>query len=176
MLAAQVLVLNLNYEPLNVCQARRALVLLERGKAEVVEHAAAFIRSATRVFRIPSVIRLLYLVRRPRFFRRKLSRREIFLRDRYTCQYCGAQARELTLDHVVPRHMGGRHDWENLVSACVRCNHHKAGRTPQEARMHLPRPPAAPRPTPYQMIYQHLRGQEAWRKFVPGWERAQVAS
>ncbi|MSQ33707.1 MAG: HNH endonuclease [Dehalococcoidia bacterium] len=171
MLQAQVLVLNLNYEPLNVCKARRALILLERGKAEVVENATTIIRSATRVFRIPSVIRLLYLIKRPRLFRRKLSRREIFLRDGYACQYCGVQNRELTLDHVIPRHMGGPHDWENLVSACVPCNHRKAGLTPQQARMRLRRSPSAPRATPYQLIYQYLRAQEDWRKFVPGWER-----
>lgn len=171
MLNSQVLVLNLNYEPLNICKARRAFSLLERGKAEVVEHAFAIVRSATKVFRIPSIIRLLYLVKRPRLFRRKLSRREIFLRDNFTCQYCGVKSKALTLDHVVPRHVGGPHDWENLVSACEKCNHHKAGRTPQQAHMRLLRSPAAPRPTPYQMIYQYLRAQEAWRKFVPGWER-----
>jgi hypothetical protein len=73
----------------------------------------------------------------------RLSRREIFSRDRYLCQYCGKQTRDLTLDHVLPRHRGGRHEWENLVSACKTCNHRKAGRTPHEANMRLAREPFA---------------------------------
>ena len=171
MTETNVLVLNLNYEPLNVCKARRALVLLQKGKAEVIEHASAVLRSASRVFRLPSVIRLLHLVKRPRLFQRKLSRREVFLRDNYTCQYCGTQGRELTLDHVIPRRMGGPHSWDNLVSACMSCNHRKAGRTPQQAHMRLRRAPFAPRATPYQQFVHFLRAQEDWRKFVPGWER-----
>jgi 5-methylcytosine-specific restriction endonuclease McrA len=113
---------------------------------------------------------MIYLIRRPRP-KMRLSRREVFNRDRYTCQYCGRQTRELTLDHVIPRHRGGRHEWENLVSACKTCNHRKAGRTPQEARMRLQREPMAPRVSSYYVVYRYLDDQDGWRKFLPGWEQ-----
>src|SRR3990170_5717598 len=168
MVDVAVLVLNQNYEPLNVCPARRAFVLVDRGKAEVLEHRdGAVLRSPSYIFRLPSVIRLVYMIRRPRPMVR-MTRKEVFQRDRYTCQYCGRQTRELTLDHVIPRHRGGLHVWENLVSACKVCNHRKAGRTPQEAGMRLLRDPFAPRVTSYYVVYRHLDGRDAWRKFIPG--------
>jgi 5-methylcytosine-specific restriction endonuclease McrA len=166
---ASVLVLNQNYEPINVCNARRAFTLLDRGKAEILEHGDGRLRSPSHIFLLPSVIRLVYLVKRPRP-QMRLTRREVFVRDRYTCQYCGRQARELTLDHVFPRHRGGRHTWENLVAACKTCNHRKAGRTPQEARMALAREPRAPHVGSYYAFYQYLDHQHGWRKFIPGWE------
>ena len=112
-----VLVLNQNYEPLNVCNVRRAIVLVFDGKAEILESRPITIKSATRCFPSPSVIRMVYLIHKPRP-RVKLTRREVFIRDGYTCQYCGRQSGDLTIDHVVPRSRGGEHAWENLVSAC----------------------------------------------------------
>src|SRR5665811_496840 len=106
-----VLVLNQNYEPLNVCSVRRALVLVLGGKAELLEAGRGLISSATRAFPSPSVIRLMHLIKRPRP-RVKLTRREIFLRDGYTCQYCGARSSGLTIDHVIPRSRGGLHTWD----------------------------------------------------------------
>ena len=164
-----VLVLNQNYEPLNVCNTRRAFVLVDRGKAEILEHAEGFIRSAIHAFPRPSVIRLIYMIRRPRP-QMRLTRREVFVRDHYTCQYCGKQTRDLTIDHVVPRHRGGRHTWDNLVSACRHCNHKKAGRTPQEAHMTLLKEPRRPPSSSYYVFYHYLEAQEDWRKFIPGWE------
>jgi 5-methylcytosine-specific restriction endonuclease McrA len=169
-----VLVLNQNYEPINVCNARRAFVLLDRGKAEVLEDGLAALHSATTTFPLPSVIRLIYLVKCPRP-QMRLTRREIFLRDRYTCQYCGRQARDLTLDHVFPRHRGGRHTWENLVAACKTCNHRKAGRTPTEARMKLANQPFRPPVSMYHVFYPYLDAQREWRKFIPGWDAAEQA-
>ena len=168
---SHVLVLNQNYEPINVCNARRAFVLLNRGKAEVLEIGEGIIRSPSTDFPRPSVIRLVYLVKRPRP-QMRLTRREVFLRDRFTCQYCGRQGRDLTLDHVFPRHRGGRHTWENLVAACKSCNHHKAGRTPTEARMALVREPRQPHVGSYYVFYQYLDAQLEWRKFIPGWDEA----
>ncbi|MDP3061870.1 MAG: HNH endonuclease [Chloroflexota bacterium] len=162
-----VLVLNQNYEPLNVCRVRRAMVLIDRGKAEILENGRGFIRTPTLLLPVPSVIRLIYLIKRPRLPRR-LTRREVFLRDHYTCQYCGRQTRELTLDHVLPRHRGGQHRWENLVSACKACNHHKAGRTPQEAGMKPLQLPVMPSLAEYYLVYQHLESHHEWRKYVPG--------
>jgi 5-methylcytosine-specific restriction endonuclease McrA len=172
MVDSAVLVLNQNYEPLNVCKARRAFVLVDRGKAEVLEHRdGAVLRSATRIFRLPSVIRLIAMIRRPRP-QVRMTRKEVFVRDRYTCQYCGRQTRDLTLDHVVPRHRGGLHVWENLASACKACNHRKAGRTPKEARMRLVRQPAKPRVGIFYAFYHYLDHQVEWRKFIPGWDVA----
>ncbi len=168
-----VLVLNQNYEPLNVCNSRRALSLVEVGKAEILEEGEGHIASPTRAFPRPSVIRLVYLIRRPRP-QMRLSRREIFLRDRYTCQYCGKTSHDLTLDHVMPRHRGGEHTWENLVSACKACNHRKAGRTPKEAHMQLAREPYRPHVNSYYIFFHYLESRDSWRKFIPAWETVEV--
>ncbi len=165
MITSSVLVLNLNYEPVNVCNMRRAVILLGKGKAELLENGLGEIRTVKSSMPIPSVIRLVYLVRRP-FAQRKLSKKEIFLRDRYTCQYCSLQTRELTLDHVRPRRQQGEHTWENIVSACIPCNRKKAGRTPAEAGMTLLRQPKAPYPNPYYVLHNHTILEE-WRKFIP---------
>ncbi|MFN8534608.1 MAG: HNH endonuclease [Dehalococcoidia bacterium] len=161
-----VLVLNQNYEPLNVTSARRAIVLLDRGKAEVLEHGRGLLRSTTQVRPLPSVIRLIYLIRRPRP-QVRLSRREVFLRDGFTCQYCGLKSRDLTLDHVVPRQRGGKHIWENLVSACKGCNHRKGNRTPDEARMDLRRLPRRPSASAYYIFASYLQHEDGWHKFLP---------
>jgi 5-methylcytosine-specific restriction endonuclease McrA len=161
-----VLVLNQNYEPLNVCNARRALVLVDGGRAEVLEVDGLVYRSPSRTFRVPSVIRLNHLIKRPRP-RVRLTRREIFMRDQYTCQYCGLRTKELTLDHVIPKHRGGRHLWENLVSACRSCNHHKGGRTVEEAKMTLYRLPVEPKATPQYLFQSYLSGNLTWQKFIP---------
>ena len=163
---ASVLVLNEDYVPLNICPVRRAVVLVWRGKAEVLENGRGDLHSATAAFSAPSVIRLLFLVRRPRP-QRKLTRREVFLRDRYTCQYCGRQTRELTIDHVVPRHRGGRNVWDNVVSACKACNHRKAGRTPLEAGMTALHSPSPPRFTYYYVVPPFFKTQEEWSKYFP---------
>ena len=161
-----VLVLNQSYEPLTVCRARRAVVLIFQGKAEMVENGVGFIHSISDSFPLPSVIRLDYLIKRPRR-QRKLTRFEIFNRDRYTCQYCGNETRQLTLDHVIPRYRGGQHTWENVVSACISCNRRKAGRTPQEARMKLLRHPSPPNSNPFFNIpYHHLKTKDEWRKYL----------
>ncbi len=162
-----VLVLNQNYEPLNVCRVRRAVVLIYRGGAEMLEDGTGFIHSANRAFQVPSVIRLACMIKRPRP-QRKLTRLEVFHRDHYTCQYCGRETRQLTLDHVVPRYRGGQHTWENVVSACTACNRRKAGKTPSEARMELIHPPSPPRGNlPFYIPYHYLQTQDVWQKYLP---------
>lgn len=170
-----VLVLNQNYEPLHVCNVRRAVVLVARGKAEVIDRldrAKALLRTVSGELDVPSVIRMVYFIRRPRPVMR-LSRREVFNRDRFMCQYCGRRTalKDLTLDHVLPRFRGGRHTWENLVSACRGCNHRKAGRTPREARMTLRNQPRRPTVTPVNLFGQYLENQPGWAPFIPGAER-----
>lgn len=163
-----VLVLNRNFEPLNVCDTRRAMCLIVVGKAEVLMNGRGVIRTPSRVFLRPSVIRLNRMIRRPRP-RPKLVRSEIFRRDNYTCQYCGQRSPKLTLDHVVPRHKGGHHTWENLVTACARCNMRKGGRTAQEAGMTLQRPPQQP-PATYEYLFRGYLEQHAeWARFIEGW-------
>ncbi|MDO8616996.1 MAG: HNH endonuclease [Dehalococcoidia bacterium] len=161
--------LNQNYEPLNVCNVRRAFVLLDRGKAETIENGRGYLHSPTALFEIPSVIRLVYLIRRPRP-QGRLTRRDVFLRDHFACQYCGKQTKELTLDHVLPRHRGGGHLWDNVVAACKPCNHRKAGRTPDEAHMHLHRLPFRPTYSYFRTFFPYLEAQADWRKFIPGIE------
>jgi 5-methylcytosine-specific restriction endonuclease McrA len=165
-----VLVLNQNYEPLNVCNVRRAIVLVIDGKAEILEAHDASVATASRRFPWPSVIRLVYLIRRPRP-RVKLTRREIFIRDGFTCQYCGRQAGDLTIDHIIPRSRGGQHTWDNLVSACKPCNHRKGGKSLGEARMHLRTQPREPSAGVYYTIERRLDTaiNAGWEKFLPGY-------
>jgi 5-methylcytosine-specific restriction endonuclease McrA len=160
-----VLVLNQNYQPLNVCTVRRAFVLVGGGKAEPISNGRGHVRSVTQSYPAPSVIRLVYMVKRP-VMHRRLSRQAVFYRDGFTCQYCGKQTKQLTLDHIVPRSRKGAHVWENVVSACIPCNHTKAGLTPVEAKMQLRNKPAAPRPNPYYMFH-HRQILEEWRPFMP---------
>jgi len=163
-----VLVLNQNYEPLNVCRARRAIVLLYQSKAEMLENGVGFIHTSTAEYQVPSVIRLPYLIKRPFRAERRLTRLEVFNRDHYSCQYCGRQTRQLTLDHVIPRFRGGPHTWENLVSACMPCNRRKAGKTPEEAGMKLLRTPTAPRGSRYSYIPErYLTDREEWQRYLP---------
>lgn len=168
MLNLPVLVLNQNYEPLNVCRARRAIVLLYQSKAEMLEDGVGFVQAASGEFPVPSVIRLPRLVKRPFRADRRLTRLEVFNRDRYQCQYCGKVTRQLTLDHVIPRYRGGPHTWENLVSACNQCNRRKAGKTPDEAGMKLRSRPTAPRAGRYSYIpSQYLQAREEWQRYLP---------
>ena len=162
---APVLVLNLNYVPINVCTVRRAIILLGKGKAEPLENHRGELHTVSAVIEAPSIIRLVYLVKRP-FLPRKLSKKEVFLRDRFTCQYCGKKSQELTLDHVIPRRQHGSHSWNNVVAACAKCNLRKAGRTPVEASMMLVKEPRAPDPNPY-LILQNRSILEEWRPYIP---------
>ncbi|MBM4434067.1 MAG: HNH endonuclease [Chloroflexi bacterium] len=165
-LDGNVLVLNSDYRPLNVCNVRRAVVLLEKQKAQTVELDGIVIRSERRSLRAPSVIRLSYHVKRPRPVV-KLTRREILARDDHQCQYCGKHGSDLTIDHVTPRHRGGQHTWENVVTACKACNHRKGGRTVSEAHMQLLRQPFRPPATPSYLFSSYIRsGERTWLKFL----------
>jgi 5-methylcytosine-specific restriction endonuclease McrA len=128
-----VLVLNASYEPINICAARRALVMLVNGIAGVEEEHDRLIYTGMH---LPSVIRLRHYRRVPQR-RHTLSRKNILERDRYTCQYCEATPKKLTLDHILPESRGGGSTWENLVACCQDCNHRKGNQTPEEAGMTL---------------------------------------
>jgi 5-methylcytosine-specific restriction endonuclease McrA len=163
-----VLVLNASYEPINICAARRALVLVLKGVASAEAHAPGQFRSQRQTIPLPSVIRLLEYRRIPHQTR-ALSRKNILMRDRYTCQYCQnvLNSGELTLDHVIPRSRGGETAWENLVACCNPCNNRKGNRTPDEAGMKLQRPP---RPfsvhTSRHLMRLLARSDEQWKKYL----------
>jgi 5-methylcytosine-specific restriction endonuclease McrA len=137
------LVLNASHEPLAVVAARRAVVLVLKEKAELVETNAGLFRSERLTIPAPSVVRLHYFVRVPYRARAALTRRAVFARDDWKCQYCGATAENV--DHVVPRSRGGEHRWENVVASCRRCNSRKENRLPEHVGLRLRRPPFAPR-------------------------------
>jgi len=182
MLNSSVLVLNRSYLPIHVTSARRAFTLIFQGTALAVngdyetfdfaswqrqpagEHA---IGTPSGDIRVPRVIVLCGYDRVPRRHVR-YSRHNIFARDKYTCQYCGERPHrsELNLDHVIPRTLGGRTTWENVVCSCVECNRRKGGRTPAQARLRLLSRPMRPRWSP---MMHHIgagtRHQE-WQPFL----------
>ncbi len=163
-----VLVLNASYEPINVCAARRALVLILKGIASPEEFSPLLLHSARHAIKLPSVIRLLEYRRIPHQTR-ALSRKNILIRDRYTCQYClrTMPSAEMTLDHVIPRSRTGESTWENLVACCHSCNNKKGNRTPEEAGMKLQR---APRPfnlhTSRHLMRLLGKSDDQWRKYL----------
>jgi 5-methylcytosine-specific restriction endonuclease McrA len=163
-----VLLLNANYEPLNVCTTKRALNLLISGKAEMLLNGRGYIRTVRISVQRPSVIRLGYMVKRPRPHV-KLTKHEIFRRDNHTCQYCGNRGRGLTLDHIIPRYLGGQHNWENLVTACPECNRKKGGRTIQQAGMVLRRKPYEPSASANYLYGSYVEGNDQWGQFLEGW-------
>ena len=167
MLNYPVLILNQSYEPLNICRVRRAVVLVLSGKAEVTETDSNIIRSTSFSMIAPSVVRITHIVKRPRP-KAKLTRRGVFARDSHTCQYCGKQMPELTLDHVIPRHAGGQHYWKNVVSACKTCNQRKAGHTPKKAGMKLSRKPFQPSNGTVYILYP-VETPSEWQKYLPSY-------
>ncbi len=184
MLSSSVLVLNRSYLPVHVTSARRAFSLLYQGIARVVDEQyqtfdfeawsqLAVARDAEAIgtpgglIRVPRVIVLLVFDRLPRRHVR-FSRINLMARDGFRCQYCGFKPHrsELNLDHVVPRSVGGRSTWENVVTSCVDCNRKKGGRTPRQAHMKLVRKPERPRWTPLaNLMWSSVRYQE-WRPYL----------
>lgn len=140
---SHVLVLNATYEPINVCTVKRAVVLLLREKAEMIERTARVLHAESISVDYPAVIRLVAYVRIPRDTHRRITRRSILARDNWTCQYCGSES-SLTIDHVIPRSKGGEHVWENLVASCSPCNHRKGDSLMRDAGMKLRRKPGSP--------------------------------
>lgn len=192
-LSASVLVLNRTYLAVHVISVRRALSLLCRSLAEVIhiedgryanydfeswrevselqrefkEPHEDWIRAVNFELRVPRVIRLLIYDRLPKQSVR-FNRRNIFARDGNRCQYCGKRfvTSELSLDHVKPRSQGGEASWENIVCCCVKCNVRKGGRTPDEAHMHLIRPPVKPKRSPLLTVKLGNPKYESWKSFL----------
>jgi 5-methylcytosine-specific restriction endonuclease McrA len=164
--SGRVLVLNATYEPINVCTVRRAIVLLLKEKAEVVERAAWELHAESLSLSRPMVIRLVAYVSVPRdTHRRRITRRAVFARDGWACQYCGSR-QNLTVDHVIPRSKGGPSTWENIVASCAPCNRRKGDRLPVQANMTPRTTPRAPHPA----IFIHVASPTipaAWEQYLP---------
>jgi 5-methylcytosine-specific restriction endonuclease McrA len=164
--SGRVLVLNASYEPINVCTVRRAAVLILKNRAEVLEKGDWALHAESLTLDRPVVIRLLTYVRIPRdAHRRKITRRAVFARDRWTCQYCGHERGNLTVDHVIPRSKGGPSTWDNIVTCCAPCNRRKGDRMPRQARMVPVKKPKAPNST----IFIHVAAPSipaAWEQYL----------
>ena len=163
-----VLVLNANFEPIHVCSTRRAINLVLNGKASLVMNGRGEIKTVTRSFPRPAIIRLDKMIKRPRP-RVRLTKRVILRRDNYTCQYCGQNSSTLTIDHVIPRRLGGKYAWDNLVAACPSCNHRKGGKTPDQVQMHLMHAPQEPPASAHYFFARHLGENQEWAPFIEGW-------
>lgn len=158
------LVLNLDYTPISVCTAQRAFLLVFLQKAELVrENGEKYMRTIDRQYPMPSVIKLKNYIRVP-YKKVVLSKDNIFRRDQYTCQYCGTR-KDLTLDHLIPKARGGTTTWNNLVTACKRCNSTKGEASPEEAGMQLRVQPFRPS---YVMFIRDFSGflHEEWLPFL----------
>jgi 5-methylcytosine-specific restriction endonuclease McrA len=162
----RVLVLNASYEPINVCTVRRATVLVLKDRAEILDRSEALLHAERVTLPHPVVIRLVAYVSIPRdAHSRKITRRAIFARDRWTCQYCGNERGTLTVDHVIPRSQGGKSAWDNIVTCCAPCNRRKGDREPVQANMPLKRKPKPPNST----IFVHVatpRIPSAWEPYL----------
>lgn len=184
-----VLVLNRYWQPVHTCSARRAVRLLCLGHAQVVQVEGdekfsthdliswinysqqktcdEMIHSIRVALRVPKIIVLGIYDRLPRL-EVKFTRRNVFLRDKFTCQYCEKVLPEnkLNLDHVIPRDKGGKTTWENIVASCVKCNTRKANKLPHEAGMFPAGKPFAPRWRPLYGLQENGLGDDSWDHFL----------
>lgn len=139
-----VLILNQTYEPLQICNVKHAVKLVLLQKASIVKTVNhQVLRTVNITYPVPSIIRIQKYIR-IRQWEAVLNKENIFRRDNYTCQYCGTKTSPLTVDHIIPKVLGGKESWTNLVTACVSCNNRKGDRTPEQAGMPLIKKPGKP--------------------------------
>jgi 5-methylcytosine-specific restriction endonuclease McrA len=137
--------LNADYTFLNLVNWKRAVCLMTKGKVEVVKDSQRIIRNCSGVeLKVPIVMRLIKLIRTIYRSRVTFTKRNVLIRDRFKCAYCGARREKLSIDHIIPKSRGGKMTFENCVAACKPCNLKKGGRTPNEARMYLKARPYQP--------------------------------
>lgn len=165
MLDRHVLVLNQNFEPLSVCSVKRAVIMVYLNRAEIIEALDGYkICSVSLSISVPSVVRLGTYVRVP-IKRIMLTRKNIIKRDGYRCQYCGSKVSQMTVDHIIPKNLGGQDIWENLVAACPKCNNKKGQRTPDQAGLALLRKPR--RPNHITFIQQFIGvNDKRWKQYL----------
>ncbi len=167
-LNSNVLVLNTTYEPINICNIKRAVILLFKDDAVVLENYDKFIHSPSKKIKAPAVIKLKEYVKIPHK-KVVLTRKNILIRDKYTCQYCGKRfpASELTIDHIIPKSKGGLTKWDNVVACCKKCNEKKGHRSPWDANMTLVRKPSAPTYIYFLHIVKHIgSNNKPWQKYL----------
>jgi 5-methylcytosine-specific restriction endonuclease McrA len=167
----EVLVLNSDYEPLNICNARRAVTLVLTGKVDVLHHSGRMLHTVSTTLDQPSVVRLRNHIKRPRP-QLRLSRRSVLARDNHTCQYCGHRGVDLTVDHVIPKRLGGPTSWDNLVCCCKRCNSKKGDKDLLRIGFTLDRIPTKPKYVPFISLTKFIAGvrNETWRDYLPVFE------
>lgn len=167
-LSARVLVLNATYEPIHICNVRRACVMIFKGVAVMQESARFELRSVSTRIPAPSVIRLVHFIHIP--YRKKLvSKNNILIRDRYVCQYCGRplKSHEITLDHIIPKSRGGESNWENLAACCPGCNVRKGSKLPEEAGLTMIKDPRKGSTYHFIHLLRHYGSvDEQWRKYL----------
>jgi len=164
----QVLLLNISYEPIKVIDWQKAITMLFLGKVEVIEEYGQKIHSVSFTIKLPSVVRLLKVVKRNKK-PVKFSRQNIYARDRYKCQYCRTKfpPEDLTYDHVLPKSRGGKTEWTNIVTCCIDCNRKKGGRTPREASMKLIKKPVMPAWVPaVRLTIGFTYVPQTWREYL----------
>lgn len=168
--STRALLLNASFEPMKIVSWEKALTLWFQGKIEVLEYHSIYANSASHSFQLPSVIRLKTYVRPRTYGAVRFCRENVYIRDNYTCQYCGEKltTKNLTLDHVVPASKHGPKNWTNVVAACRSCNQRKANRTPETARMPLLKLPAAPSwlPSPEFVEAADRRVPQTWLQYL----------
>ena len=164
LLNSVVLVLNANYSPMTVCTAKRAISLYFLNKIDVLSNYNEKVHSPSTSLDLPSIIKIKTYIKN-NSMTVEISRKNVLVRDNYTCQYCKKKSKSLTVDHVVPKFRGGQDSWENLVAACKNCNQIKGEHTPEEARMPLMRKPKRPNRIHY---FQRLvkKKQADWRPYL----------
>lgn len=158
------LVLNATYEPINIIADTRAVVLILQDKAESLIDSDRICGGSKEALMFPSVVRLKYMADVPRLRQVPLSRRALFQRDQFTCQYCGEKPTKLEVEHVIPRAKGGKNHWHNVTTACRECNARKRDRTPEEAGMRLLSKPYAPS----RLAMIASRGHQEWEPYLAG--------
>lgn len=165
----KILILNFSYEPLQFCSAKRGLVMVLSGRAEQIECDGYVVRSPSISLQVPTVIRVLNLVKRKVRKNVSFSKKNILRRDNFMCQYCGERNHPLTVDHIIPKSRGGKTIWVNVVVACKPCNMKKGSRTAREANMRLGKAPSRPKFNFHQIVVpvgppSHV---ESWMKYLP---------
>lgn len=165
----RVLVLNSSYAPLHFTAAKRAIVMVITGRAEQIESDGIMIHTFTTQFPCPTVIRLNRFIKIPRWGTVPFSKKNVLRRDRKSCQYCGAVDKELTIDHIIPRSMGGASNWLNVVAACKKCNTKKSDRTLERSGLRLRNKPYVPKfmalmTQPESMPESFIN---SWQKYLP---------
>lgn len=165
MLESNVLLLNNNFEPLTMCSAKRAIIMVWTGKAEIIENTMFCIHSVSMTFSIPSVIRLLIFVSITYKLNIQLTKQNIMRRDHKTCQFCGKSDGHMTVDHIIPRSQGGLDTWENLVCACPSCNNRKGDHTPEKVGMRLLRTPRKPNLRTFLFAHKGIISQN-WQTYL----------